>query len=159
MDRNAIYDDAGYCFRSKLGKVMFDNKGCTTKSPKLTEEQQDEIQAIRKAEKEWQCKIDSSRSALLYGQTGWHKFYDTILESDGTESSCIGWRGSKLKLRAGTNPNSKVMATVVRDDHVQDSKLPNGDWSFVAVFRNKRFAGMGWAIVPDWSKNCTDIAG
>ncbi len=159
MDRNAIFDNAGYCFGSKLGKAMFDNKGCTTKSPKLTKAQQAEVAAIRKAEKKWQCKIDSSKSELPYSETGWHKLYDTIPERDDSESSCMGWKGPQLQLLAGTDRSSKVMATLKPGDQVNDYNLPKGDWSFVAIFRNDRFAGMGWAVVPDWSKNCTDIAG
>ena len=40
LTRNLIFDRAGYCFGSVLGKSVFDNEGCTPGVPELAEADQ-----------------------------------------------------------------------------------------------------------------------
>lgn len=56
--RNAIFDAKGYCFKTALGKQVFDNSDCTTSSPKFTKKELAAIEAIRAEEKKRGCKVN-----------------------------------------------------------------------------------------------------
>lgn len=57
-ERNAIYDDNGYCFRTALGKRVFDNSDCYTSDPSFTKAEQRRIDQIRRQEKRLGCKVN-----------------------------------------------------------------------------------------------------
>jgi YARHG domain len=56
--RNQIYADNGYCFKTQLGLDSFGNDGCFTRNPKFTRAEQREIAAIKKEEKRRGCKVN-----------------------------------------------------------------------------------------------------
>jgi len=57
-ERNAIYDENGYCFRTSLGKRVFDNSDCYTDKPTFTRAEQRRIDQIRKEERRLGCKVN-----------------------------------------------------------------------------------------------------
>jgi len=57
-ERNAIYDDNGYCFKTSLGKRVFDNSDCYTSDPDFTRAEQRRIDQIRREEKRLGCKVN-----------------------------------------------------------------------------------------------------
>jgi hypothetical protein len=57
-ERNAIYDDNGYCFRTALGKRVFDNSDCYTRNPSFTRAEQRRIDQIRREERRLGCKVN-----------------------------------------------------------------------------------------------------
>ena len=57
-ERNAIYDDNGYCFRTSLGKRTFDNGDCYTDDPDFTRAEQRRIDQIRREERRLGCKVN-----------------------------------------------------------------------------------------------------
>lgn len=57
-ERNAIYDDNGFCFKTDLGKRVFDNSDCYTSAPEFTEAEQRRINKIRRQEKRLRCKVN-----------------------------------------------------------------------------------------------------
>ena len=57
-DRNEIYADAGYCFKSRLGQETFGNKGCFTSSPNFNDVEALELKLIRREEKRRGCKVN-----------------------------------------------------------------------------------------------------
>lgn len=57
-ERNAIYDDNGYCFKTSLGKRVFDNSDCYTSDPDFTRAEQRRIDQIRREEKRLHCKVN-----------------------------------------------------------------------------------------------------
>jgi len=57
-ERNAIYDDNGYCFKTALGKRVFDNSDCYTSDPSFTKAEQRRIDQIRRQEKRLGCKVN-----------------------------------------------------------------------------------------------------
>lgn len=57
-DRNAIYDDNGYCFKTDLALEYFDNSDCWTSKPKFSRDEQAEIDTIRREEKRRDCHVN-----------------------------------------------------------------------------------------------------
>ena len=55
IERNSIFDRAGYCFGSALGKGYFDNSGCHTKNPSLSSSERKRIAAIKSRESALGC--------------------------------------------------------------------------------------------------------
>ena len=56
--RNQIFADNGYCFKTQLGIDSFGNAGCFTKNPKFTRAEAREIAAIKREEKRRDCKVN-----------------------------------------------------------------------------------------------------
>ena len=56
--RNALYDKEGYCFKSAIGKIKFDNSDCNTSELVLSDETKAKISSIQKLEKEHSCKAE-----------------------------------------------------------------------------------------------------
>ncbi|MBC7283769.1 YARHG domain-containing protein [Hoeflea sp.] len=57
-ERNAIYDDNGFCFSSNLGKRTFDNSDCWTKTPQLSQWEQRRVAEIKAEERRRGCKVN-----------------------------------------------------------------------------------------------------
>lgn len=56
--RNSIYDENGYCFKSSLGKEMFDNSDCWTSSPKFSKAEWAAIMEIKDEEDARNCHVN-----------------------------------------------------------------------------------------------------
>ena len=63
--RNLVFDQAGYCFGSPLGKAVFNNADCTTSSPEISPKDQAYIAWVKETEAEWQCQIDTTQIRIL----------------------------------------------------------------------------------------------
>ena len=57
--RNAVYDDNGFCFSSELGKQTFDNSDCWTKNPNLMPSEVDYVAKLKAEEKRRGCKVNN----------------------------------------------------------------------------------------------------
>lgn len=57
-ERNAIFDDNGYCFSSSLGKRTFDNADCWTRDPALSQWEQRRVAQIKAEERRRGCKVN-----------------------------------------------------------------------------------------------------
>ncbi len=56
--RNVIFADNGYCFKTSLGKRTFRNYSCWTSNPKLSRAEQRRVAAIKKQERRKGCKVN-----------------------------------------------------------------------------------------------------
>ena len=56
--RNAVYDDNGFCFSTELGKSTFDNSDCWTKNPNLMPSEVDYVARIKAEERRRGCKVN-----------------------------------------------------------------------------------------------------
>jgi len=54
--RNSLYDKEGYCFKSRSGKIKFDNSDCNTSELVLNDDLKAKISSIQKLEKQYSCK-------------------------------------------------------------------------------------------------------
>ncbi len=48
--RNSIFNEKGYCFKTTLGKQVFDNSDCWTKTPKLSKKEWKYVKLVRQEE-------------------------------------------------------------------------------------------------------------
>src|SRR5690606_19358983 len=62
--RNLIYDRAGYCFASELGRAVFDNTGCIPGEAKLSPDAVNTVAVIQQLEQDLDCKIDNTGRRL-----------------------------------------------------------------------------------------------
>jgi hypothetical protein len=57
-ERNAIYDQNGFCFSSALGQQTFDNGDCWTKNVQFTPDEQYRIDQLKDEEDRRGCKVN-----------------------------------------------------------------------------------------------------
>ena len=58
-ERNQIYDDNGFCFKTQLGQETFDNSDCYTNNAQLTRAEQKRVAQIKAEEKRKRCKVNN----------------------------------------------------------------------------------------------------
>ena len=56
VQRNQIYADAHYCFKTKQALEYFSNVGCKPGEPRLTSSQQRRVAAIQSQERQNNCR-------------------------------------------------------------------------------------------------------
>ncbi len=57
-ERNSIYNDNGYCFKTQLGQDEFDNSDCTTDNVRLSRSEQRQVDRIKNEEYNRGCKVN-----------------------------------------------------------------------------------------------------
>jgi hypothetical protein len=62
--RNSIYDKEGYCFKSRSGKIKFDNSDCNTSELVLNDNLKAKISSIQKLEKQYSCKVEPTIQSI-----------------------------------------------------------------------------------------------
>ena len=55
-DHDVIYASKGFCFKDPEAKAKFGNDNCYTTKPKLSEKEQQRLDAIKDRQKELNCK-------------------------------------------------------------------------------------------------------
>jgi hypothetical protein len=58
-ERNQIYDDNGYCFKTQLGRDTFDNSDCHTDNAQLSRAEQRRVDRIKAEERRKRCKVNN----------------------------------------------------------------------------------------------------
>ncbi len=58
-ERNQIYNDNGFCFKTQLGRETFDNSDCYTSNPRLSRAEQRRVEQIRREEWRRGCKVNN----------------------------------------------------------------------------------------------------
>ncbi len=161
--RNLIFDRAGYCFGSPLGKAVFDNGDCTTKAPQLSAEDKEKIAFIKDAEQEAQCDVDTTATRLDFSKAGLYaslpQFPIRHLYGDG----CIGWRGARTPLHLQPDDGAQIVGHVEPGDFIGFGYYPEGDWLHVAIQRPGSgetlegwTSGLGDYLAPGM---CDELAG
>jgi hypothetical protein len=54
-ERNAIYNDNGFCFKTRAGREAFDNSDCYTDAPDFTRSEQRRIDQLQRQEQDYGC--------------------------------------------------------------------------------------------------------
>lgn len=160
--RNFYFEQAGYCFGSKLGKAVFDNSNCKSKNVSLSAFIQYRISQMEKIETEWECKINTGKiRALSIPNIDLRKNLLTQPISQGFESSCFGYTGSsQVPLYSAMSENSKIIGHVKLGDDVIDAheEVDNGDWWFASVTDKDGNDRIGWTNVVIFGQ-CEAMAG
>lgn len=158
--RNAIMDRAGYCFGSSLGKHVFDNGDCIGTSVTLSEADATRVAKLEAQEREAGCRVDTSRSRLDVLDLRYRQRLVDLPVTDGLESTCIGWRGDPLPLRAGHGLNTDVIGQVLPGDTLNYGHYPVGGWSYVTVHDSDwHLKSAGWYHVEAYPQRCAQFAG
>ncbi len=58
-ERNQIYDDNGFCFKTQLGQDTFDNSDCYTSRPDLSRAEERRVAQIKARERAKRCKVNN----------------------------------------------------------------------------------------------------
>lgn len=136
LNRNLIFDRAGYCFGSALGQALFDNSDCTTQSPALDAADAEGVALIRAAEGRANCSVDTSATTLgADAMTLLRRLraLDRIPARDEFESACIGYQGPTVALRSGPSGSAAIIGEIGPGVTVGFAHLPIGDWSYVTT--------------------------
>lgn len=159
--RNGMFDSAGYCFGSLLGKSLYDNKGCTTSNPILSVSDRQKLSLIEQREAELGCKVDTSKTAFELTALHFRKLLrDQPVRSD-YESSCIGWKGQAVEVSTGPS-SGKPIGTIEAGDSVLYSHFEEDGWFYVTVWSPPGFQRLkvaGWLPDLDDVQVCEDYAG
>lgn len=162
--RNAMLNDAGYCFSTPLGRSLFDNTDCTTRQPIIDQDVSDQISLIQKLEREppftlqqARCRIDTSQPSLDQVPYIGMRFRVTFQPAtDGTAGGCIGYTGESFLLFEAPDSNSRVLGRVESGNSFSLSHLPWQDWNFALVWADDIVGEpvtLGW-YRQDIGENC-----
>ena len=158
VTRNMVFDRAGYCFGSNLGKALFDNGGCIGKDVRLSSADQDFVDYTKEMETMFECNIDTSRRTLnlpLLNQ--WLQLID-LPRRDYGGSGCLGYLGQPVTLRSGIG-GGRVLGQVNPGDDIIFNHWDQAGRSFVTVMRNNREVSLGWADLRMDQLPCRQFAG
>ncbi|MEM9786899.1 MAG: DUF4453 domain-containing protein [Pseudomonadota bacterium] len=167
--RNAMLNDAGYCFTTPLGRSLFDNTDCTTRQPVVDRSVSEQISIIQNLERdppfaieEQRCRVDTSQQTLdqvpyidLRRQVAFQP------ATDGSSGGCIGYQGRPFPLFAAPDSAAAILGTVEQGFSFSLSHLPWGEWNFAFVWRGD-IAGDPWRLGwyrADIGTNCAIFAG
>ena len=146
--RNFHFDQAGYCFGSKLGKSVFDNANCKSKNVNLSKMLNHRINLMKKIETEWECKINTSQIRVLnIPHFNLRKNLDLQPISQGFESSCFGYTSEQqVPLYAAMSENSKILGYVRLGDDVIDAheEVIDSTWWFATSISKAGHTIIGW---------------
>lgn len=156
--RNAIMDRAGYCFGSNLGKSVFDNSDCIGKTVKISAANQRVVALIQKAEREAECRIDTSKRRLSLRDLDRRKaLWDLPVRSEDA-LACMGWRGGPIPLRAGHSVSAPIIGKVNHGDIVGLNFREQQGWEFLLVFTSSwDVVTSGWAKVTMSPDQCNEV--
>jgi len=144
LTRNQVFDQAGYCFGSTLGKTVFNNADCTTKSPALSARAKQFVDRIKSAEAASRCNVSTDRRQLDVPLLAQRMQLHDLPIRDDTESACIGWRGPEVALFAGRNTQTMSIGTIRPGDTIYSAHLSAEGWDFVILQRAGQQVALGW---------------
>ncbi len=157
--RNLIAHRGGHCFSSNLGKGMFGNKNCRPAGAKLSKSQRAQMASILQVEKDWSCSVDTGQRTIPIYTRRILERLEFFPIRDDTESSCLGYLGDEIALRAGPSENAPIVGSIARGSNVGDSHLMNGDWAYNEVYRGGEMVASGWHRADLWDNICESYAG
>ncbi|HGG05035.1 MAG TPA: DUF4453 domain-containing protein [Aliiroseovarius sp.] len=164
FSRNQVFDAYGYCFGSALGKAVFGNSGCSTRSPSLSASDQAYVAWIKTQEEEWNCRVDNHRTNLNVDLLFLRRTLRDPVVLSGYESACLGWRGDYVALRDGHSGSSPIIGEVRPGDDIYWEYTwigaPDG-WDFLVARQasDGRALAMGWSRAVIDPKLCSRLAG
>ena len=162
LSRNAMYNEAGQCFRSPLGQALFDNSDCTQQLQEVDKDIHAKVAKIRRYERENACNVDTERAEIDVHLIALRLLLRDHPVADGMESTCFGIRSNGLvPLHIAKNEASKITGYIEDGDTIDFFHESEGDWEFASLVRrdgkNTRIAG--WLLGPIQPDHCRDFAG
>jgi len=156
--RNAIYDRAGYCFNSDLGRAVFDNAGCTPGEVRLTGQAARDVTAIQQYEQELSCDVDTARKRLDIPDLDLRMSLRDLPLPSPFASACYGWRGPQIMLHAGRDERTAVTGVINPGDDLVWTFDGSDGWAFMQD--HAPGGGLGWYREPAYRpQDCVASAG
>ncbi len=156
--RNLVFDRAGYCFSSPLGKSVFGNKGCTTTAPGLDAEEQDVVAEVKAREEALNCAVDTNRTKLNVDMIPMRKAMLDLPLATEFEAACSGWRGPALELYNARSTQSHGIGFLQEGDTIGFLHESRGPWYFVTQLRDDEVIGVGWVDFQGKEEMCDHFA-
>ncbi len=160
--RNQLFDRAGYCFKTPLGKAVFDNSNCTTSEAQLSPTDWQKVEIIRSFERDLGCAIDTTNGVLSIPLIGLRFELEDVPIISEFASGCLGWNGPSVPLYAGHRPGAPLFGfDNPGDDIVWEYEYPGmpAGWEFITVYRDGVQVMLGWSNTPIDYGLCTNLAG
>ncbi len=151
-----MWNDAGYCFSSPLGRAVFDNSDCTTEAPVLSELNARIVARIVEVEEEFGCAVDSSATSLEGEQVfslehRWAVTSQPILgPSELTEGSCYGFQRPRLPVRSAPETDAEILGWIETGDGFRTNHDSWEGWDFVTVSKPGDGNWEGEITVAGW---------
>lgn len=162
FSRNQLYDRAGYCFSSPLGRAIFDNADCTGTDVTLEPGGTDLVTYIQEMEAVLECAVDTSATSLDIANIPLRLRLETVVALSEFASGCLGWTGEAIPLRAGPRDAAEVIAVAMPGDDLvweyEGLGWPEG-WSFLTIYRDEAQIALGFARDDLDYDLCTGFAG
>lgn len=156
LTRNTVFDRAGYCFGSDLGRAVFDNSDCTATAPKLSSEGEAIVALVREVEVGLNCQVNTNRKTLKLDYVIERRALYDLAVNSRFESSCLGYKGPPLLLTAGRHPDTAISGEIIKGMDFNFGHIPVDSMDFIDLGDGQ----MGWInsrlISPD---TCTAMAG
>ena len=161
--RNAIMDQAGYCFGSVLGQAVFGTGPCTGKSVALSPADSRIVAQLRRAEKRIGCRVNTKQPYLDLDDLFVRRQLWDLPVPDEIPGACIGWLGPQVSLHTGHAENAPVIGYILPGQTVSYEHWPEGGWTYVTVSPGAgdwRTIGGGWLNQQRHGEvPCQDYAG
>lgn len=157
--RNLVYDRAGYCFGSALGKAVFETAECEPVTVELADADVEIVDRILKMEAEFECEVDIRQDFLAVPQLTLRKTVTDVPFPMDQEKTCVGWKGERLPLLTARSDDAEVAGAARPGDKLLSQFEPVDGWAFVEVYQNDTPAGAGWSKAEIGEASCTAFAG
>lgn len=160
--RNQIYANAGYCFSSPLGQVMFDNTNCTGTEVTLSSFEQALVDEYRALERSAGCAVDTSQTEPLSVYNLENRRAEPWLGGENSFTMCVGWTGAAFPIYADPDPSATRLGEVVAGDNLSvivQTDGPGGAWFYYYVMDESELRLEGWADRDIDYDLCTSNAG
>ncbi|MCP5038203.1 MAG: DUF4453 domain-containing protein [Rhodobacteraceae bacterium] len=160
--RNQLFDRTGYCFKSPLGQVVFDNSDCLANPSALSLLASRKVTQIKAMENELSCQVDTSQTQLFIPLMQYRLALEDIPVISEFASGCLQWNGPPVSLLSGHRLGAPVIGMAYpSDDIVWEYSIegaPDG-WEFITVYRGGDQVSLGWSnSVIDYDL-CGGLAG
>lgn len=165
FSRNAMFNDAGYCFGSPLGQALFDNSDCMTSDPQLTPINAQVIGKIKEEEQSLDCTIDTTNvsvdtNEIMSFPMRWQVETQPVAgPSEFTEFACFGFLQDRVAVRTSPTSGAELLGWINTGSDYRTNHQDWGKWSFVTV--DEKF--VGWADLShlpwDYDGVCEVAAG
>jgi len=164
FSRNAMLDQAGYCFATQLGKAIFDNSGCTTKEPVLSRVIEMQIAETIKLEQGGDggfydvCMIDTSKRKLDMDAIPLRKQLDFQPATDGGPAFALTAMTPKSRYSAPWK-RARQVGFIRAGDNMTSSHLDWKGWSFTLIGQHADWSAVGRYRAELDENNCDTFAG
>ncbi|WP_224816180.1 DUF4453 domain-containing protein [Hasllibacter sp. MH4015] len=152
LSRNTVFDRAGQCFASNLGRAVFDNSDCTGPVEALSPLDAEIVRQVIEMEDGAGCNVDTSahrvNPEVLEFRARLRELWTVPVRAD-SEHGCGGYRGPVRELHAGISTSTGVIGYLWHGNwfsFVHQPLPPN--WEYITVSD-----GNGERVAHGWVQN------